>query len=89
MYVDDFLRPLWMCHPFILILSHTQCNFVVFFCLHNKQDKAKCMIFWQEFWEQLEHLQDSFPPEAGPFWGEQTHTVLPLKTKQKKVQLKC
>lgn len=33
------------------------------------------MIFLQEFWEQLEHLQASCLPEASPVWGEHTYNI--------------
>lgn len=41
------------------------------FCLNDKYE-AKCVIVLQEFWEQLEHLQDPCRPEASPVRGEHT-----------------
>lgn len=40
-------------------------------CLNNERE-AECVIVLQEFWEQLEHLQDSCRPEASPVRGEHT-----------------
>lgn len=47
-----------------------------FFRLNNKYE-AKYVIFLQEFWEQLEHLQGSCCPKASADRGERTQTILP------------